>query len=41
MLMANQDSNWISIFARNPQTGELASEGKNVDAPTPMRILFA
>jgi 6-phosphogluconolactonase len=41
MLVANQDSNWISIFARNPQTGELASEGKNVDAPTPMRILFA
>jgi 6-phosphogluconolactonase len=41
LLVANQDSNWISIFARNPQTGELASEGKNVDAPTPMRILFA
>lgn len=41
MLVANQDSNWISVFARNPQTGELANEGKNFDAPTPMRILFA
>jgi 6-phosphogluconolactonase len=40
MLVANQDSNWISVFARNPQTGELANEGKNFDAPTPMRILF-
>jgi 6-phosphogluconolactonase len=41
MLVANQNSNWISVFARNPQTGELANEGKNFDAPTPMRILFA
>jgi 6-phosphogluconolactonase len=40
MLVANQNSNWISVFARNPQTGELANEGKNYDAPTPMRILF-
>jgi 6-phosphogluconolactonase len=41
MLVANQNSNWISVFARNPETGELANEGKNVDAATPMRILFA
>ncbi len=41
MLVANQDSNWISVFARNTETGELANEGKNFDAATPMRILFA
>lgn len=41
MLVANQNSSWISVFARNPQTGELASEGKNYNAATPMRILFA
>jgi 6-phosphogluconolactonase len=41
MLVANQNSNSISVFGRNPQTGELANEGKNFDAPTPMRILFA
>lgn len=41
MLVANQDSNWISVFARDPVTGELADEGKNYNAPTPMRILFA
>jgi 6-phosphogluconolactonase len=41
MLVANQDSNWISVFARDPATGELADEGKNYGAATPMRILFA
>lgn len=41
MLVANQDSNWISVFARKVQTGELSNEGRNVPAPTPMRILFA
>jgi len=41
MLVANQDSNLISIFARNAVTGELAEEGKSVAAETPMRILFA
>jgi 6-phosphogluconolactonase len=41
MLVANQDSNWISVFARDPVTGELADQGKNFNAPTPMRILFA
>ncbi|HUB29770.1 MAG TPA: lactonase family protein [Terracidiphilus sp.] len=40
MLVANQNSNWISVFARNPQTGELANDGKNFNAATPMRILF-
>jgi len=40
MLVANQDSNQISVFARDPKTGELADEGKSVEAETPMRILF-
>ncbi len=40
MLVANQDSNRLSVFARNPETGELANEGKNFDAVAPMRILF-
>ncbi len=41
MLVANQDSNQISIFARDAKSGALADEGKNVAAETPMRILFA
>ena len=41
MLVANQNSSWISVFARNPMTGELAEQGKNFAAATPMRILFA
>ena len=41
MLVANQDSNLISVFARDVRTGELANEGRNFPAPTPMRILFA
>lgn len=41
MLVANQDSDAISVFARNPETGELASEGRNFAAKAPMRILFA
>jgi 6-phosphogluconolactonase len=40
MLVANQDSNLISVFARNPETGILAEEGKSVAAQAPMRILF-
>lgn len=40
MLVANQDSNQLSVFARNPETGELADEGKSYAAETPMRILF-
>jgi 6-phosphogluconolactonase len=40
MLVANQDSNIVSVFARNPETGELANEGKNVPAAAPMCILF-
>jgi 6-phosphogluconolactonase len=40
MLVANQDSNLIGIFKRDPATGELADEGNSVAAEMPMRILF-
>jgi len=40
MLVANQDSNVISVFARNPETGVLAETGKSIAAAAPMRILF-
>jgi 6-phosphogluconolactonase len=40
MLVANQDSNVISVFARNPETGVLANEGKSYPAAAPMCILF-
>ncbi len=40
MLVANQDSNLVSIFARDPKTGELADQGNSVAAEIPMRILF-
>lgn len=41
MLVANQNSNLISVFARNPETGALADQGKSFTAATPMCILFA
>jgi 6-phosphogluconolactonase len=41
MLVANQNSNLISVFARNPETGALADQGKSFAAQTPMCILFA
>lgn len=40
MLVANQDSSLISVFARDPRSGLLADEGKSYAAATPMRILF-
>ncbi|HLY41368.1 MAG TPA: lactonase family protein [Terracidiphilus sp.] len=40
MLVANQDSNVISVFARHAETGKLADNGKNFSAPAPMCILF-
>jgi len=40
MLVANQNSSQIAVFARNPQTGALAAEGKTYDCPSPMCILF-
>jgi 6-phosphogluconolactonase len=41
MLVANQDSSLVSVFACNPETGELAGEGKSFAAATPMCIVFA
>ena len=41
MLVANQDSDNVSVFARNPTTGVLANEGKSIAVPAPMCILFA
>lgn len=41
MLVANQDSNLVSVFARDAETGKLADEGKSFDALAPMCILFA
>jgi 6-phosphogluconolactonase len=40
MLVANQDSNLISVFAREPETGALAQEGMSFAAATPKCILF-
>jgi len=41
MIVANQDSNNVSVFARNPETGVLAEQGKSVAVAAPMCILFA
>jgi 6-phosphogluconolactonase len=41
MLVANQDSDNVSVFARNPVTGVLANEGKSFPVPAPMCILFS
>jgi 6-phosphogluconolactonase len=41
MLVANQDSNLITVFARDPETGVLSDEVKSsVAVEAPMRILF-
>jgi 6-phosphogluconolactonase len=41
MLVANQDSNSVSVFARDPATGLLADEVKSsAKVEAPMRILF-
>jgi 6-phosphogluconolactonase len=41
MLVANQNSGLVSVFARDPETGALANEGKSYKCPAPMCILFA
>ncbi len=41
MLVANQNSSLVSVFARDPETGALANEGKSFPVPAPMCILFA
>jgi 6-phosphogluconolactonase len=40
MLVANQNSSNLAVFARSASTGRLANEGKKVDCPTPMCIVF-
>jgi 6-phosphogluconolactonase len=40
MLVADQNSSNLAVFARDPATGKLAKEGKRVDCPTPMCIVF-
>ena len=40
MLVADQNSDNLAVFARNLSTGKLANEGKKADCPTPMCILF-
>jgi 6-phosphogluconolactonase len=40
MLVANQDSNQVSVFARNRETGVLDEEGRSFAAPAPMCIVF-
>ncbi len=40
MLVANQTSNLLSVFVRNPETGAPAEECKSYAAATPMCILF-
>jgi 6-phosphogluconolactonase len=41
MLVANQNSSFVSVFARNPETGILANEGRSYPCAAPMCILFA
>lgn len=40
MLVADQNSNNLAIFARDTSTGKLANQAKKVDCPTPMCIVF-
>jgi 6-phosphogluconolactonase len=40
MLVANQNSSNLAVFARNAQTGTLAAEFKSYECPSPMCILF-
>jgi 6-phosphogluconolactonase len=40
MLVANQSSSNLSVFARDPKTGILSHTGKNFPAATPMCIVF-
>jgi 6-phosphogluconolactonase len=41
MLVADQNSSNLAVFARDQATGKLAKEGKTLACPTPMCILFA
>jgi 6-phosphogluconolactonase len=41
MLVANQDSNNISVFARDATTGKLADSGKSFELAAPQCLVFA
>ncbi len=41
LLVANQDSNNISVFARDAQTGKLADAGKSFELAAPQCLVFA
>lgn len=40
MVVANQNSDQLTVFPRNPQTGELTNQAKSYVCPAPMCILF-
>jgi 6-phosphogluconolactonase len=40
MIVANQESDQLSVFKRDSQTGELSKEAKSYPCPAPMCILF-
>jgi 6-phosphogluconolactonase len=40
MVVANQDSDQLSVFPRDPKTGELTNQPKSYACPAPMRVLF-
>ena len=40
MLVADQDSDLICVFARDKETGEIASEGKSYPAKAPMSLVL-
>lgn len=40
MIIAHQDSDQLTVFPRDPQTGELTNRPKNYACPAPMCILF-
>jgi 6-phosphogluconolactonase len=40
LLVANQKSDYVTVFERNPETGLMAKEGRNFAIATPMAIVF-
>jgi 6-phosphogluconolactonase len=40
MLVANQETDNLSVFARDPRTGKLSNEGKSFPLSSPQCILF-
>ena len=40
MLVANQNSSNLTVYARDPETGILSEDGRNTPAATPMCIVF-